>query len=346
MSLYINIEQETINNTDYRRVIHTTKHNQVVLMSLEPGEDIPTETHDGSQFIRFEKGRGIAIINGKEYKLSDGISLNIPAGVKHYIKQTGDQPLKLYAIYSPAEHTDGLIQTRQVDYTQQIPADILQLTYSYLSDADLARACLVSKDFNRKLCNDDVWLRKIQEKFPLSKEEIDRYRGNINYISYYLYLVKYAARYYSYNLLYVGININRPDLVLIAIRGQNNKQGMKDRLNSGIPPPLSIASLKGRSEIVRILLENGADVHIENDSPIILASDEQHIETMKLLLDAGANPHAQDDRAFRYAQQEEHDGVLELLNEYANKNPNLGYGLPPMPLQQQVLYGHELPDYK
>ena len=114
-SLYINIEKDTLDNTNYRKVLHTTKHNQVVLMSLEPGEDISKEIHpDISQFIRIEAGQGKAVINGKEYKLEDGISLNIPSGSEHYIANVSpDKSLKLYTVYSPAEHADGLIQKRQ-----------------------------------------------------------------------------------------------------------------------------------------------------------------------------------------------------------------------------------------
>ena len=114
-SLYINIEKDTLDNTNYRKVLHTTKHNQVVLMSLRPGEDIPKEIHpDITQFIRIEAGQGKAVIDGKEYKLEDGISLNIPAGSEHYIVNTSpDKSLKLYTVYSPAEHADGLIQKRQ-----------------------------------------------------------------------------------------------------------------------------------------------------------------------------------------------------------------------------------------
>ena len=172
MSLYINIERDTIDNTDYRRVIHTTPYNQVVLMSLNPNEDIPEEVHPTiSQFIRFEQGTGLAVIDGKEYQLRDGISLNIPAGARHYIKQTGDVPLKLYTIYSPAEHNPDLTQPRQEAYIQNVPADILELTYGYLDYADLYQACLVSKDFNHKLCNSKVWIRKIKERYPLTLEE-------------------------------------------------------------------------------------------------------------------------------------------------------------------------------
>ena len=218
MSLYINIEKDTINNNYYRKVIHTTPYNQVVLMSLEPSEDIPEEIHpDISQFIRIEKGTGKAIIDGIEYELSDGVSLNIPSGAKHYITQTGNIPLKLYTIYSPSEHDPDLIQTRQKDYTEQIPADILQLTYGYLDDADLARACLVSKDFNKKVCNSKVWIRKIIDNYLLSREEIDKYRGNSSYAAYYLKLKQYAGANVNH-ILARGIYRRSYDLVLMALR--------------------------------------------------------------------------------------------------------------------------------
>lgn len=110
--LHTNIEQITLNNTNYRQVIHTTKYNQVVLMSILPGDDIPLEKHDTvTQFIRIESGKGIAYIDNQEYELYDGISLNIPPGLYHKVVNTSvSEPLKLYSIYSPPEHPDGLIQ--------------------------------------------------------------------------------------------------------------------------------------------------------------------------------------------------------------------------------------------
>ena len=110
--LYVDIEKETLDNTDYRRVINTTDQNQVVLMSIPPREDIPMEIHHGiTQFIRFEGGEGVAYIDDIEYKVGDGIALNIPAETPHRIVNTSvDKPLKLYAIYSPPEHPHGLVQ--------------------------------------------------------------------------------------------------------------------------------------------------------------------------------------------------------------------------------------------
>jgi mannose-6-phosphate isomerase-like protein (cupin superfamily) len=88
---------------------------QIVLMALIPGEDIPKEVHDGTQFIRVEAGTGIAIVDGRRYMLKDGISLTIPAGAKHYIKNNSkdNKALKLYSIYTPPEHPEGLKQVNQ-----------------------------------------------------------------------------------------------------------------------------------------------------------------------------------------------------------------------------------------
>lgn len=110
-----NIEKDTVNNTDYRRVICTTDQTQLVLMSLDVGEDIPVEKHHNTtQFIRIEAGTGIATVDDEKYRLKPNISIIIPANSKHYIKQTGKHPLKLYTLYSPPEHPKNTKQSRQI----------------------------------------------------------------------------------------------------------------------------------------------------------------------------------------------------------------------------------------
>lgn len=102
----INIEKETLENTDYRRVIYT-EHDvfQTVLMSIPSGQDIPMETHsNGVQFIRIEGGYGIATVGGQSYALADGVAITIPPGVSHRIQAVGTGDLKLYSIYTPPEH--------------------------------------------------------------------------------------------------------------------------------------------------------------------------------------------------------------------------------------------------
>ena len=111
-----NIEKATLENDNFRKVIYTAKHSQIVLMSLLPGEEIGEEVHDTlDQFFRFEKGQGKAVINGVESDIGDGSAVIIPAGTKHNIINTSQiDSLKLYTIYSPPNHADGTIhQTKE-----------------------------------------------------------------------------------------------------------------------------------------------------------------------------------------------------------------------------------------
>ncbi len=102
------IEELTEDNTDYRRVLYTGKHLQLVLMSLKPGEEIGEETHqDADQFFRVEKGKGEVWIDGKRTKIKGDDAIVVPAGARHNVVNTGHKPLKLYTLYSPPEHGDG-----------------------------------------------------------------------------------------------------------------------------------------------------------------------------------------------------------------------------------------------
>ena len=104
------IERDTIENEDFRRVLFTGPNTQLVLMTLRPGEDIGLETHDGhDQFIRVEAGTGVVMLDGEESALADGSAVVIPAGVEHNIVNTSDEPLRLYTLYSPPEHPDGTV---------------------------------------------------------------------------------------------------------------------------------------------------------------------------------------------------------------------------------------------
>lgn len=106
-----NIEELTKNNNDFRRVIYTAPHSQLVLMSLNPGEEIGMEVHNGSdQFIRLEEGEGKAIIDGGEYQIKEDWAIIIPAGANHNIINTGGKEMKLYTIYSPPHHRDGIVR--------------------------------------------------------------------------------------------------------------------------------------------------------------------------------------------------------------------------------------------
>lgn len=112
-----NIEQLTLENNDFRHVLYTGKHSQLVLMSLKPNEDIGMEVHpDNDQFFRVEKGDGKCIIDGNEYALADGSAIVVPAGAEHNIINTSaTDDLKLYTIYSPAHHKDGVIRATKAE---------------------------------------------------------------------------------------------------------------------------------------------------------------------------------------------------------------------------------------
>ncbi len=111
-----NIEQATINNADFRRVLYTGKHTQLVLMSLKPGEEIGSEVHpDIDQFFRFESGNGQVIIDGVTHEVSDGSGVIVPAGAEHNVIDTGATELKLYTLYSPPEHQDGIVRATKED---------------------------------------------------------------------------------------------------------------------------------------------------------------------------------------------------------------------------------------
>ena len=107
-----NIETLTTDNSDFRRVLYTGKQLQLVLMTLPPGCDIGSEVHeDRDQFFRFEDGAGEVDIDDNTYKVEDGTGIIVPAGARHNVRNTGDQPLKLYTIYGPPEHKDGIVQS-------------------------------------------------------------------------------------------------------------------------------------------------------------------------------------------------------------------------------------------
>lgn len=114
---HTNIEAETLSNTNFRKVLFTAPHSQLVLMSLLPGEEIGTETHAGvDQFFRFEAGEGKAILNGVEIPFKANDVVIVPAGTEHNIINTSMiDNLKLYTIYSPANHPEGTIHVSKAD---------------------------------------------------------------------------------------------------------------------------------------------------------------------------------------------------------------------------------------
>jgi len=105
-----NIEQETLTNEDFRRVLYTAQYIQLVVMSIPPGGEIGEEVHDLDQFLRMEEGEGVAVLNGVNRPVHAGVAVVVPAGTRHNIKNTSaDKPLKLYSLYGPPEHRDGVV---------------------------------------------------------------------------------------------------------------------------------------------------------------------------------------------------------------------------------------------
>ena len=105
-----NIERVTVANDDFRRVLYTGKNLQLVLMTLQPGEEIGEEVHeDRDQFFRIEQGRGTIFIDGAANRVEDDFAVIVPAGARHNVVNDGDAPLRLYTIYGPPEHRDGTV---------------------------------------------------------------------------------------------------------------------------------------------------------------------------------------------------------------------------------------------
>lgn len=110
------IEKQTTSNADFRRVLYTGKNLQLVLMTLQPGDEIGSEVHtDRDQFFRFEEGEGVVVIDGKENAVEDGTGVIVPAGARHNVINRGNAPLKLYTLYGPPEHKDGVVQSTKAE---------------------------------------------------------------------------------------------------------------------------------------------------------------------------------------------------------------------------------------
>jgi len=110
------IERQTTGNNDFRRVLYTGQHLQLVLMTLQPGEEIGSEVHeDRDQFFRFEDGSGQVDIDDNTYDVVDGSGVIVPSGARHNVRNTGAEPLKLYTLYGPPEHKDGVVQSTKAD---------------------------------------------------------------------------------------------------------------------------------------------------------------------------------------------------------------------------------------
>ncbi|MNS05843.1 Cupin domain protein [compost metagenome] len=110
------IDRLTVENKDFRRVLYTGKHLQLVLMALRPGEEIGEEVHDDhDQFFRIEKGEGEVWIDGQRTKIKADDAIIVPAGARHNVINTGDKKLKLYTVYGPPDHKDGIVRATKAE---------------------------------------------------------------------------------------------------------------------------------------------------------------------------------------------------------------------------------------
>lgn len=113
-----NIEKVTKGNSNFRQVLYTAKHIQLVVMNLRPREEIGEEVHNLDQFIRVEEGEGKVILDGIEHSIEDGSAIVIPEGIRHnVINASSDKEMKLYTIYSPPQHRDSVVHTTKEEAT-------------------------------------------------------------------------------------------------------------------------------------------------------------------------------------------------------------------------------------
>ncbi|MBM3206112.1 MAG: cupin domain-containing protein [Candidatus Staskawiczbacteria bacterium] len=110
-----NIEKLSLENNNFRQVLYTDKNSQLVLMSLLAGEEIGEEVHDVDQFLRVEKGTGKAVLEGTSHDITDGSVIVVPAGTKHNIMNTSSESMKLYTLYMPPHHRDGVIHKTKAE---------------------------------------------------------------------------------------------------------------------------------------------------------------------------------------------------------------------------------------
>ncbi len=132
---HIDIEKEALENNHFRKVLYTGRYTQLVLMSLKPGEEIGTEVHpENDQFFRVEKGQGKCIIDGNEYEIKDGSVIIVPAKAKHNVINTSiSEDLKLYTLYSPPHHKDGILRLTKKEAEKDAPEFDGQTTENYPS---------------------------------------------------------------------------------------------------------------------------------------------------------------------------------------------------------------------
>lgn len=111
----IDVKEQAKENEDFRKELFTADHAQITIMSLRPGEDIGEEVHDGEQLIYAVKGKGVAVMDGAERAFEKGAIFCVPAGTKHNVKNTADEPMKLFTVYAPPQHAPGTVHKTKAD---------------------------------------------------------------------------------------------------------------------------------------------------------------------------------------------------------------------------------------
>jgi mannose-6-phosphate isomerase-like protein (cupin superfamily) len=115
------LEEDVKKNSNFRKVLYTGHHSQLVFMSLLPGEEIGMEVHsDNDQFFRFDQGEGKVIVDDNEYEVKDGDAVLVPAGAAHNVINTGSESLRFYTIYSPPHHKDGIVRKTKKEAEEQM----------------------------------------------------------------------------------------------------------------------------------------------------------------------------------------------------------------------------------
>ncbi len=183
-----NIENDTLENTNFREVMYSGKHLQLVLMSLKAGEEIGEETHhENDQFFRFESGSGKCFIDGNEYEVKGGDALIVPAGAKHnIINADREKDFKLYSIYAPPHHKDGLVRATKAEAEangKEFDGKPTELNANITLDSEISKfkskvsdkiESIKSKQINRKLIKKAKRIAQFEIEIDKLKEKITR----------------------------------------------------------------------------------------------------------------------------------------------------------------------------
>jgi len=173
-----NIEKATLKNKDYRRVVFTSRHMQLVYMNIESGVEIGEEVHKVDQFIRVDGGMGESIINGKKRKFGNGDAIVVPAGAKHNVVNTGKEPLSLYTVYTPPQHKRDTVQKTKADEVEDhfdgktdIDSKKISESDKQLYKANVADKQAVEMKYPNQYKNEDWSKKKVRREKVVVKDK-------------------------------------------------------------------------------------------------------------------------------------------------------------------------------